>query len=86
MFKSIEAGAVLPGWLGILLASLEPATLAALQTFIGDLMAGLPTTPPTTLPGWMSALVADLKPAALQALQVFIATLLGNGPTPAPAA
>lgn len=85
LFKSTEAGLTLPPWISILLGSLEPAALAALQTFIGELIAGLPTTPPTTFPGWLAALVADLKPASLQAVQVFIATLLGNGPAPAPA-
>lgn len=85
MFKSIEAGVVLPGWLQLLFHSLEPAALAAVETFIGSLLAGLPTTPPTTLPAFVAALIADLKPAALQALQVFIATLTGNGPVPASA-
>lgn len=78
-FTSFEAGLAMPPWLALLLADLQPAALAALQAFIGDLIAGLPKAPPATLPGWLAAMVADLKPASLQAVQVFLATLLGSG-------
>lgn len=83
-FKSAEAGILLPGWLQMLVQTLEPAALAALETFIGDVLGGLPTTPPTTVPAFVAALIADLKPAALAALQAFIATLTGTSAAPAP--